>query len=464
MGPAALVVGSDERERDSYGRWLRSGGYRVAEAASGADALAQHERRIFPLTVADLPLPDVDGAEFVRSIRAVEPSSKLLMISDGASAAAAVSVMKAGAADILFKPLEPCTLLKTVRQIGAISERRFKNQRLREELGKRYDFSDIVAHSQPMLQALSLAGRVAPLDTTVLITGESGTGKEILARAIHVNSARSHRPLVSINCAAIPEALLESELFGYRRGAFTGAHGEKPGLLTIAHNGTIFFDEVAELPPVTQSKLLRFLQDGSYYEVGGTRPVTVNVRIIAATNAVLQERMRAGTFRADLYYRLSAFPICLRPLRERKEDIVSLAVAFLKTLQGRAGRPVPGLSREATDYLLSQTWPGNVRALHNAIERAVIVSDGDLLTAADFRMPDSDQRSEEGSAERWELPTIGINLPDLNLRLLIDALKRTRGNITAAARLLGLTRPVLRYRIKKYGLSRQLDQFAQVGH
>ena len=457
MEDATLIVCPDAAERQAYTGWMRAEGYRVVESSSAADAIAQHQRSSFPLTVAELTaggpdcLDPMGGVELIQAVRAINPEAQLLMLSSGDSVPAAVAAMKAGAADLLSKPIERETFLDSIRKIGVLHEVLQENRRLREELHRRYDFSHIVAEAPEMLHVLSLAGRVAQRDTSVLITGDSGTGKELLARAIHVNSVRAHHPLVSVNCAAIPEALLESELFGYRRGAFTGAHADKLGLLATADGGTLFLDEVAELPLSLQAKLLRMLQEGVYFALGSPRPEKVDVRVIAATNAPLLERVEAGTFRQDLYYRLSVFPLHIPPLRERPEDVVPLAHNFLHQIASRVSKKVPGFSREAIQYLTSRTWRGNVRELQNAVERAVIVSEGNLLTSADFRMLDPEVAPTNGRGKPvWQLPEDGVDLAEINRTLIDQALKRTDHNVSAAARLLGLSRAALRYRLKKH--------------
>jgi two-component system NtrC family response regulator len=305
-----------------------------------------------------------------------------------------------------------------------------------------------------MLRVLSMVGRVAPRDTTVLVTGESGTGKELIARAIHQNSTRANRPMVCLNCAAIPEPLLESELFGYCRGAFTGADTDKAGLLTTADGGTLFLDEVAELPLSMQAKLLRFIQDGTFSPLGSLSPRTADVRVISATNAPLAERVEAGSFRRDLYYRLSIFPVHIPPLRERPDDIVPLAQHFLQQLQQGTGTKTSGLSREVVHYLTAKSWRGNVRELQSHMERALIMNDGSLLTSADFRILERSGESAPRAHTNWgELPEGGINLTELNRKLIVAALARSRYRVSVAARLLGLSRAALRYRMKKYHLA-----------
>jgi two-component system NtrC family response regulator len=313
---------------------------------------------------------------------------------------------------------------------------------------ERCDLPGIVARADCMHATLALIRRVAPCDTTVLILGESGVGKELLAQAVHRHSTRAEGPFVSLNCAALPDTLLESELFGYRRGAVTGAHHDKPGLLTTARGGTLFLDEVADLPAPLQPKLLRFLQDRSFYPLGATRPVTADVRIVAATNADLSERVAAGRFREDLYYRLASFPVVVPPLRERPQDIVPLAQYFLGAHAARLDRPVPALTDDAAEWLGTQTWRGNVRELAGAIERALVVDSDGIISAADLR-----PAVREAPASALALPDHGLDLPALTRSLIAAALERQRYNITAAARMLRISRPVLRYRIKKYGLA-----------
>jgi two-component system response regulator PilR (NtrC family) len=294
---------------------------------------------------------------------------------------------------------------------------------------------------------------VAPLSSTVLIGGPSGAGKEVLARAIHANSVRSARPFVAINCAAIPDTLLETELFGYQRGAFTGATHTKIGLLESARGGTVLLDEIAEVDPSIQAKLLHFLQSRSFCPVGSVRYRQAEVRIIAATNVPLQAAVEGGSFREDLYYRLCVFPLQIPALTERRDDIVPLAIRFLERLEGQVGKAVPGLSHEAARFLSERPWRGNVRELQNAVERAVIVSRGNLLTSADFRVLEGELKGEAASpGGLWRLPEDGLDLEGLVRSLTLQAVERSSYNVSRAARLLGVTRATLRYRLKKYGL------------
>jgi two-component system NtrC family response regulator len=471
MGGSTLVVCPNATERAVYAEWLQAGGYPVVQAASAEDAVAYHRSRSLPLTVAELNSASLDGVELIHTVRQAKPLAEFLMLSSGDSVNAVVAAMKAGATELLVKPVSREKLLESVRQLCGLAEACADSRHIETELRRRYDFSEIVARSPNMLDVLAIVARVAGRDTPVLITGESGTGKELVTRAIHRNSARANRPMVSLNCAAIPENLLESELFGYLKGAFTGADADKPGLLSTADGGTLFLDEVAELPLTTQAKLLRFIQEGTFSPLGGVYPHTADVRLVSATNAPLAERVDAGAFRRDLYYRLSVFPVHVPPLRERLEDIVPLAQHFLQLLAKGTGTKAPGLSREVVHYLTAKSWRGNVRELQSSVERAVIISEGSLLTSADFRKLDrwtdatlAPPSTNFGKLDQFaaptpvqtrdwtQLPEEGIDLPELNRKLIVAALERTRYKVSAAARILGLSRPALRYRMKKYRL------------
>jgi Response regulator containing CheY-like receiver, AAA-type ATPase, and DNA-binding domains len=455
VAPSVLVVSPLEVERRACSAWLREDGMRVFEACNGSEALGCHRERTIAVTFSDLDLGELDGVELLYRIRALNADAAVALFTDRDRADVAVAALKAGASDVLVKPLDRQRLLTAARNatdyVGSAED---LGQRIRALYAK-HDFSGIVCRSAPMLKVLELAARIAVQDCTVLITGASGTGKEVIARAIHANSRRSKSPFVCVNCAAIPEALLESELFGYRRGAFTGAVGDKPGLLAVAGDGTILLDEVAELSQSMQAKLLQALQNRTYYPVGSTRPVEARARIIAATNADLDTLVEQGAFREDLYYRLCVFPLHVPPLCDRREDIVPLARYFLSRLEGQVGKRVPGLSREAAAYLTRLPWPGNVRQLQNAIEYAVIISDGSLLTSKDFPIREAATIPEDLGAETrhvWRLPEGGIDLDSLVRSLTQQALERTGHRVSAAARLLGLSRATLRYRMKKYGL------------
>jgi DNA-binding NtrC family response regulator len=454
-GSAILLVTPHESERLVCGAWLRAEGFHVIEASSAAEGLERHHSAQIPLTICDAMLPEYDGIEFIQRVREVNADAEVALLADDQPVEFTVAAIKAGALDFLAKPVARPRLLGLVRSAVAQNNATTALDERRKRLYHQHDLDGIVAHSEQMLRLLELACQVAPQSATVLITGPSGAGKEVVARAIHANSPRADKPFVSINCAAIPDTLLESELFGYQRGAFTGALQNKQGLFESAQGGTVFLDEIAEITPAIQAKLLHFLQHKIFRPVGSVRPRHADVRLLAATNASLEDRVKRGQFREDLYYRLCVFPLHVPALSQRSEDIGPLAVHFMKRLEGQVGKAVPGLSREAVRYLTTRPWRGNVRELQNAIERAVIVSHGNLLTSADFRTLEmSDATSEQDPDSIWVLPEEGIDLEGLVRSLTMQALERTGFRVSAAARLLGISRATLRYRIEKYGLER----------
>jgi DNA-binding NtrC family response regulator len=455
MNACVLLVTPNERERQTCRGWLREEGIDVIEASSGSEALDCHHRTSIPLTISDMRLPEFDGIELLHRIHRLNQDAEVALLADSLPVEYTVRAMKAGALDFLPKPIDRPRLLNValsaVRQRASAASLAERHHRLYQT----YQLDGVVAHSDAMLRVVELAGQVAPLNCTVLITGPSGAGKEVVARTIHRNSPRAAKPFVSINCAAIPDTLLESELFGYQRGAFTGANQNKIGLLESGRGGTVLLDEIAEIDPSVQAKLLHFLQHRTFCPVGSVRPKEADVRVIAATNASLEDRVKQGSFREDLYYRLCVFPLHIPPLGQRTDDIVPLAMHFLKRLEGQVGKAVPGLSREAVRYLTSRPWRGNVRELENAVERAVIVSSGSLLTSNDFRALETTgalAAPSETTGGVWTLPEDGIDVEALVRSLTIQAIERTGFRVSAAARLLGISRATLRYRIKKYGL------------
>ena len=361
----------------------------------------------------------------------------------------AVEAMKAGAGDYVLKPFPLEELRLVIEKELANAGLRRQNQSLREALRERYDFPNIIGRSLRMQEVLALVMRAAPANSTVLIGGESGVGKDLIARALHEHSRRAQGPFVKINSTAIPESLLESELFGYEKGAFTGAMRSKPGKFELADQGTLFLDEIGDIPLAIQVKLLRVLQERSFERLGGTRTLTVDVRLIAATNRNLRAALEEGTFREDLYYRLNVVPIDLPPLRAHKDDIPELAEHFLARFAAAQGKAIAGLAPAAIERLMQFDWPGNVRELENVIERAVTLSDGPRLTAADIQLEIvPPPRAAAGGA-----PTLpaGWTLEEFEQAILRDALRRANGNKSQAARLLGLSRNALRYRLSTMG-------------
>jgi DNA-binding NtrC family response regulator len=362
----------------------------------------------------------------------------------------AVEAMKAGAADYVLKPFSLAEIRMVVRKELDVSRLREENRSLREALGQKYSHPNIIAGSPKMQEVLATVERVAPTNSTVLLGGESGVGKDLIARVIHEKSRRPSGPFIKINSSAIPENLLESELFGYEKGAFTGAAASKPGKFELADKGTLFLDEIGDVPPATQVKLLRVLQEREFERLGGTRTIKVDVRLLAATNRDLRAALEDGTFREDLYYRLNVVPIDIPPLREHKEDIPGLAALFLARIAKDSGRQITAISPAALNLLLSHHWPGNVRELQNVIERACALAAGNELDAADIHLDTA--RSRAASASDRFLPD-GMTLDQHEDDLIREALKRANGNKSQAARLLGLSRNALRYRLSKIGIA-----------
>jgi len=443
-----LVVDDNEDNRRILAITLRRAGYTVREASSGPDALDQYPTEHVDLVLLDLSMPDMDGIEVLKALRHQDATAQVLMVTAYGSIERAVEAMKLGAVDFLTKPVRTEVLITQVERAMRLRALVEENRRLREAVASRYDFSQIVARSPQMQEVLKLAHEAARRDVIVLITGESGVGKEVLARAIHFNSERRHASFFAINCAAIPDTLVESELFGYERGAFSGAHQRKPGLLEQAAQGTLLLDEIGDLPLAAQAKVLRVIEAREMIPVGGTKPVRVNARLMVATNADLRQRVRDKLFREDLFFRINVFPIHIAPLRDRRADIIPLAAAILDRLAKETGKDVPGFSQDAVEYLAGAPWEGNVRELANAIERAVIVSRGNLIAAADF------PHDTAGLAEHVApLPATSLDLGTTERTLLLEALERAGNNLSRAARLLGIGRGALRYRLEKHGIT-----------
>ncbi len=440
-GKATVLVIDDEAHlRGLLARLLEDEGHMVYEAGSGEEALALLEKRAVHLVVTDLRMPGMDGMEVVRHVKRTAPETQVVVLTAFGTVDSAVEAMKLGAVDYLTKPLSDLDEFRLV--VAKALEGRY----LADAAAAASRGSTIpVARDPAMLRVLELAKAVAPQDTTVLITGESGTGKEVVARVIHEGSPRRRRPMVAVNCAALTETLLDSELFGHERGAFTGATERRRGRFELADGSTLFLDEVGEMSPGLQAKLLRVIQEREFTRVGGTKVIGVDVRVIAATNRDLLEEVKAGRFRNDLYYRLNVFPIHIPPLRERPRDIIPLAESFLERAVQRTGKPIRGISPEASEALLAYPWPGNVRELMNVIERAVILEQATSLSRANLLLGEAN-----GAEEVDELP---LNIRDLEKMAVTRALERTGGNRKEAAKLLGIGLRTLQYRIKEYGLT-----------
>jgi len=452
--PHVLLIDDDESLRRVMEFNLQEDGYAVETARDGREGLDRFRRDPADVVLSDVRMPEIDGMALLPQLKALAPDVPVILLTAHGTIAAAVEAMKRGAFDYLTKPFTRDQLRASVHKALEIGRLTSENRRLREMVAERFSFDAMVAGSRVMRDVTDTAARVARSDTTVLLLGESGTGKELLAKAIHVNSPRSRGPFVVVNCAAIPEALLESELFGHRRGAFTGATADKTGKFEAADGGTIFLDEIGELPLGLQVKILRVLQEREIDKLGETRPMRVNVRVIAATNRDLEKMRADGTFRDDLYYRLSVVPIRVPPLRERADDIPPLVEHFLAKHSRRLGRAAPEVAVGVLSALNVYGWPGNVRELENVIERALVLDQDGRLGVDDLpeRMRTSDRRF--GNV-RVELPDDGVSLEQVERDLIVAALERHGGNQTRAAAYLDITRSALLYRMQKQNLDRE---------
>ncbi len=447
MTQRILVVEDEEKLRRVIELQLLSAGFEVDKAGSAEEALPLIDRANLILT--DLRLPGMSGMEMLALIQKQNTRAPVILMTAYGTIEDAVKAMKSGAADFLAKPFSLDHLMAVVNKAVEIRSLRDENRQLREELGRRYEFDNIVGRSPAMQEIFGTILRVAPTRATVLLAGESGVGKDLIARAIHFHSPRAERPLVKINCTALPENLMESELFGYEKGAFTGAMTSKPGKFEQADTGTVFLDEIGDVPLAVQVKLLRVLQEREFERLGSNKTRHIDVRVIAATNQDLRAALEQGTFREDLFYRLNVVPIEIPPLRERKLDIKSLAEHFVQKLAADSGSQVQSITPEALDKLLSYDWPGNVRELENVIERSLVMCSGTALDAKDIRL-DLNPRPRHANND-FGIPD-GLSLDQYEQELIKQALKKADGNKSQAARLLGLTRNALRYRLTQMGL------------
>jgi two-component system, NtrC family, response regulator AtoC len=446
-----LVVDDEEIVRESLLGWLEKDGYTVDTAPDGRTALARIQAEPWSIVLLDLKMPGMDGMQVLEEAKKIRPETVIVIMTAYAAVDTAVTAMKIGAYDYLVKPFDPeelsLLILKIVAQQALVQE----NLLLRKVLKREYRFHDFVSKSAGMQAVFELARAAAKTPSTVLIQGESGTGKELLARAIHLESPRRHGPFVAVSCAALAESLLESELFGHERGAFTGAVVRRKGKFEAANGGTLFLDEIGDVSPKLQQDLLRALEERTFDRLGGTAPVQVDVRIIAATNRDLLKAVAEGRFREDLYYRLNVIPVTLLPLRDRREDIPLLVDHILEQLAVEMAKPVAGVSAEAMGVLMTHAWPGNVRELRNVLERAVVVAAGNILRPADLGLGG-------GAAREAETDDASLSLEDVERRHIADVIRRTSGNVTHAARLLGIDRVTLYSKIKKYQLRRNGEE------
>jgi len=419
----------------------------AGDAESGLKLLASEQ---VDLVITDLKLPGMSGLDLLQAAKRHDAALPVVVMTAFGSVETAVEAMKTGASDYVVKPFSLAEMRMVVHKELDVSRLREENRSLRQALGEKYSHPNIVARSAKMQEVLATVERVAPTNSTILLGGESGVGKDLIARAIHEKSRRASGPFVKINSTAIPENLLESELFGYEKGAFTGAAASKPGKFELADKGTLFLDEIGDVPPATQVKLLRVLQEREFERLGGTRTIKVDVRLLAATNRDLRAALEEGTFREDLYYRLNVVPIDIPPLREHKEDIPDLVELFLMRFAKDSGRQIAGISPEAMNLLVSHHWPGNVRELQNVIERACALAQSSKLEVGDIQF-DSPRHRAVSPADRF-LPE-GMTLDQWEDEMIREALKRAGGNKSQAAKLLGLSRNALRYRLSKIGIA-----------
>jgi DNA-binding NtrC family response regulator len=446
--PYLLLIDDDDSLRRVIEFSLVEGGHRVRTAASGAEAMAFFDKDSFDAVITDITMPGMGGMEVLAKIHAQDPSLPVIMITAYGTIESAVQAMKQGAFDYITKPFNRDELTLTLAKALKIRRLERENIELRAEVTDRYRFDALVGDSLKIKEVINLAGRVAGSDATVLITGERGTGKELLAKGIHFNSTRSRGSFIAVNCAAIPETLIESELFGHVKGAFTGATKDKEGKFELADGGTILLDEIGDLRIDLQAKILRVLQERSVDRVGGAQAIPVDVRVIASTNRDIDFLIKEGKFREDLYDRINVIGLRMPPLRERKDDIPLLAGHFLRKFNKGADVTI---DQDGMGALLSYGWPGNVRELESVIERASVLRQGAVITVAD--LPDKLKHEKTGiETIILNLPEEGIALEELEKSLIIKALEKHKGNQTHAAEYLGITRPTLIYRMEKYGL------------
>ena len=450
-----LIADDEEVMRDSLSDWLREDGYDVIAVASGAEAVEKVKSEPWTVLMVDLKMPGMDGMEVVRQVKKISPELPIIMVTAYATVDTAVQAMKEGAYDYIAKPFDPEQVGLAIRKIIAHQEVLEENVALRQALRKQHEFQNLIGKSRKMHEIMETVQTIADSTANILISGESGTGKEVVARAIHRSSLRREKPFMAVSCAAIPETLLESELFGYEKGAFTGATAQKRGRLEQAEDGTFFFDEIGEMSLKSQVDLLRVLQEREFRRVGGEALVRLEARVISATNKNLKKLVQEGKFREDLYYRMNVIPIHIPPLRERKEDIPLLALHFLKKYAVENGKHLNDFSPEAMELLLKYDWPGNVRELENAVERAVIVAAGSLVHLENLTV-------EGGVTVRGvsEITSISgsATLEEVEKAHILKVLKANDLNVKKCSDILGIDRTTLYKRMKEYGVAKEKEQ------
>ena len=450
--PGSILVVDDDRAHRTMLRTLLGGwGYVVQEADDGARAIEQVHEKSYDLILMDVRMVEVSGLEALSEIKSFNPAIPIIIMTAYSSVETAVEALKKGAYDYLSKPLDFDELELAIGRAMDHTRLKEENRALKERLGVGFNTGDIIGRSRVMVELLETVALVAPTEATVLITGESGAGKELIASAIHLNSPRREKPFIQLNCAAITETLLESELFGHEKGAFTGADRRKDGRFGLANRGSIFLDEISEMSVAMQAKLLRVLQEKEIQRVGGEEVLRVDVRVIAATNRDLRAEIKGGRFREDLYYRLNVVALAVPALRERREDIPLLAQHFLDSFAEKNRKHIKGFTPQAMDRLVRYDWPGNVRELMNAVERGVILCRGDYVSEMDFPLSVSDVPAPEREAVREEL-LADLPLEEVEKVTILKTLESAGGNKSETARRLGITRRTLHKKLKKYGV------------
>ena len=449
-----LVVDDDKAHRTMLSTLIGGWGYEIYEADDGATAINKVKERSYDLVLMDVRMVKMSGLEALDHIKSFNPAIPVIIMTAYSSVDTAVEAIKQGAHDYLTKPLDFDKLKITLERAMEHTRLKAENRLLKESLGKHFDRQNIIGRSVAMTNLLETVAQVAPSEATVLITGESGTGKELIAGAIHYNSSRKDGPFIKLNCAAITETLLESELFGHEKGAFTGADRRKEGRFYTANGGSLFLDEVSEMSLTMQVKLLRVLQEREFTRVGGEKNIQVDVRVMAATNKDLSELNRQGNFREDLYYRLNVVEMGIPPLRKRREDIPLLAQHFLEIFAAKNRKNIKGFTPQALDHLIRHQWPGNVRELMNAVERAVVLSRSDYLSEEDFPIGGISETSSGDAAADAEKINANLDAPleEVEKATILQTLKAAAGNKSEAARRLGITRKTLHNKLKRYGV------------
>jgi len=451
MKSKILVVDDDLSLRKMLEAVLTDDGYDVKEADDGQHAIEAVEEQFYDLILMDIRMTRMGGIEALKQIKKLSPGIPVIIMTAYASVETARDALKSGAFDYLTKPLDIDELKLIIHRALRHHQLEQENRYLRERLDDRFDFGNIIGNSLAMKNLFETLAQVAPTEATVLITGESGTGKELIANAIHQNSPRCHKPMIKVNCAALPETLLESELFGHEKGAFTGAVNKNRGRFQLAHQSSLFLDEISEMSPATQAKILRALQEKEIEPVGGETTLKIDTRVITATNKKLENEIKEGRFREDLYYRLNVVRIEIPPLRDRHEDIPLLAEFFLKQYVEKNRKLIKGFTPRATDVLMRHNWPGNVRELENLVERAVIMARGDMITQDDFPSIMTGKDTPVG------VKNVGVSsgstLKEAEKEIILRTLEETGGNRTHTAKILGISRRTLQLKLKEYGIN-----------